>query len=417
MKLPSAAKTAAANAALQGLTLLSKAVMTMGLARFLPVADMGLFGLFFATVNFSMYAVGLDFHAFSTRELLKVQGADVARFLRNQGALHLVSYAVALPLLALLLPAASLLPWELAGWFCVLLVLEHLGQELQRALVTLQRSTLAAVMLFVRQGAWGIGVPLVMAFESAYRSLTTLWIGWTLCEVLGLLLGLWFVRDLAWREAGRQPIDWAWIRGGIRGAAPFFVATLALTAMRTIDRYALRYFWNEEAVGVLTFFLFVRNAIQGLVDAGIIFVMQPRIVAARQRGELAEYGRLLRTLFVSVLAAATGLCLVAALLIGPVLHLIGRPEYTSEMGAFFAVLLLTIVASVSDVPHTALYARHFDRAIIVCALMGLAAALVANVLLVPALGVLGSVLATTAGFAVMGLFGSWVLRRSAPTQR
>lgn len=413
MKLPGAAKTAVSNAVLQGLTLLSKASMTVGLAKFLPVGDVGLFGLFFATVNLAMYAVGLDFHAFSTRELLKVQGVDVARLLRNQGALHLVSYLVALPLLALVLPAASLLPWVLAGWFCVLLVLEHLGQELQRALVTLQRSTLAAVLLFVRQGAWGIGVPVIMALEPARRSLTTLWVGWMLCEVLGLLLGLWFVRDLPWREASAQRIDWAWIRAGIRGAAPFFVATLALTAMRTIDRYALRHFWSDEAVGVLTFFLFVRNAIQGLIDAGIIFVMQPRIVAAHQRGKLEEYARLMRNLFTSVLAAACGLCVLAALLIHPVLQLIGRTEYTREMAAFFAVLALTVVAAVSDVPHTALYARHLDRAIIVCALLGLATAIVANVLLVPALGVLGSVLATTSGFAAMGLFGLWVLRRAA----
>lgn len=410
MKMPSVAKTAVSNVVLQGLTLLSKAIMTIGLARFLPVGDVGLFGMFFATVNLAMYAVGLDFYAFSTRELLKVQGADVARLLRNQGALHLLSYALALPLLALLLPAASVLPWQLVGWFCLLLVLEHLGQELQRALVTLQQSTLAAVLLFVRQGMWGIFVPLVMALDPMRRNLTTLWVGWTLCAVVSLLLGLWFVRDLPWREAHSRPIDWAWVRAGIRGASPFFVATLAAMAMRTIDRYVLQHFWNDEAVGVLTLFLFVRNAIQGLIDAGIIFVVQPRIVAAHQRGRLDEYTRLMRSLFTSVLAAVCGLCVLAALLIQPVLQLIGRSEYSREMAAFFAVLALTVVAAISDVLHTALYARHLDRAIIVCALLGLAAAIVANLLLVPVLGVLGSVLATTTGFAAMALFGWGALR-------
>jgi O-antigen/teichoic acid export membrane protein len=413
MKLPGDAKTAVANVVLQGLTLLSKAIMTVGLARFLPVADVGLFGLFFATVNLAMYAVGLDFFAFNTRELLKVHGTDVARLLRNQGALHLLSYVFALPLLAVLLPSVSVLPWELVGWFCLLLVLEHLGQELQRALVTLQQSTLAAWAQFVRQGAWGIIVPLVMALDPARRNLTTLWVGWTLCEAVGLLLGLWFVRDLPWREASAQPIDWAWIRRGIRGAAPFFVATMATMAMRTIDRYVLQQFWNDEAVGVLTFFLLVRNAIQGLIDAGIIFIVQPRIVAAHQNGRLDEYAHLMRNMFMSVVAAACVLCTLAALLIHPVLQLIGRVEYAREMTAFYAVLALTVVAAISDVVHSALYARHFDRVIIVCAVLGLVAALVANLLFVPALGVLGAVLATTCGFAVMGLFGSWALRRAA----
>ena len=414
MKLPAIAKTALFNAVLQGLTLLSKATMMVGLAKYLSVGDVGAFGLFFATINLAMYAVGLDFYAFSTREILKASGAPLARMVRSQAALHLLSYAVALPLLVLgLFVAAQLQPMKLAGWFCILLVLEHLGQELQRMLVTLGRSTNAAMSLFVRQGAWGIAVPLVMAFDPARRNLDTLWWAWSLCEAAGLLLGLWFVRDLAWDEARKLPVDWAWVRIGIRVALPFLVATVALTAMRTIDRYVLKYFWGDEAVGVLTFFLFIRNAIQGLIDTGVMFIMQPRIIAARQVGKLDEYRRLMRNLFMSVLAAACGLSAIAAVLIHPVLLLIGRTEYEKEMTAFWWVLFLTIVAALSDVPHAGLYARHLDRAIIVAAVLGLTTALAANLLLVPALGVPGSVLATSSGFALMGLYRVWVLRRVA----
>jgi O-antigen/teichoic acid export membrane protein len=411
MKLPPMAKTALYNAVLQGLTLLSKATMMVGLAKYLSVGDVGAFGLFFATVNLAMYAVGLDFYAFSTREILKVSGGELARMVRSQAALHLVSYAIALPLLVLgLFAAASLQPMKLAGWFCILLVLEHLGQELQRLLITLGRSTNAAASLFLRQGLWGVAVPLVMAFDPARRNLETLWWGWSLCEAAGLLLGLWFVRDLAWDEARKLPIDWPWVRMGIRGALPFLTATIALVAMRTIDRYVLKYYWGDEAVGVLTFFLFIRNAIQGLIDSGVVFILQPRIVAAHQSNKLDEYARLMRNLLLSVFAAAAGLSAIAALLIHPVLLVIGRVEYGKHMTAFWSVLALTVVAAVSDVPHVGLYARHFDRAIIAAAVVGLVTALAANLLLVPAIGIVGSVLATTTGFALMAGYRAWVLR-------
>jgi O-antigen/teichoic acid export membrane protein len=378
----------------------------------------GTFGLFFATINLAMYAVGLDFYAFSTREILKASGAQVAQLIRNQLALHLVSYAAALPLFVLgIFIATSLLPMELAGWFCLLLVLEHLGQELQRVLVTLQRSTQAALSLFLRQGLWGIVVPLLMVLFPSARSLGTLWRYWSLCEVAGLLLAAWFLRDLAWAEARKRPIDWSWIRGGIRGALPFLTATVALTVMRTLDRYALKHFWGDEAVGVVTFFLFIRNAIQGLIDAGIVFVLQPRILIAHQRGQAAEYSRLMKVLLASVLGAACGLSGIAALLIRPVIALVARPEYGRALDVFWLVLVLTVVAAVSDVPHTALYARHFDRAIVWCALFGLLATAASLLLLVPTFAMAGSLIATTIGFAAMGLYGVGVLRYASSPDR
>jgi O-antigen/teichoic acid export membrane protein len=195
---------------------------------------------------------------------------------------------------------------------------------------------------------------------------------------------------------------------------PFLAATLALTAMRTIDRYALEHFRGDEAVGVLTFFMFIRGAIQSLIDSGVVFILQPRIVAARQTGRLDEYRHLMRDLALGVLGVALGLSALAALLIRPAVLLIGRPEYGREMSAFWTVLALTVVAALTDVPHTALYARNLDRAIITAALLGLGAALFANLALVPAFGISGAAAATMCGFAAMGLYSAWVLREAGP---
>jgi O-antigen/teichoic acid export membrane protein len=411
MRIPAIARTAAINAALQGLTLVSKATMMIGLARYLSVADLGLFGLFFATLNFAMFAVGLDFNAFSAREILAGPASRIPTFLRSQLALHGVSYGIAIPLLLVaLFVVLDVLPAWLAGWFCGLLVLEHLGIEMQRLLVTLQRSSHATALQFIRQGAWGIAVPALMVFDETSRELPTLLQGWTLCEAIGLALGVIYLRGELF--SGVRTVDWAWVRTGIRRAMPFFAATLALTAMRTVDRYAVKHYWDDEAVGVLTFFMFIRGAIAALIDTGIIIVLQPRIVAAHQSGRIDEYRKLMRLLFAGVLGAACAACAVALVLIDPVLALIGRPEYAGQHGVFASVLVLTVVAAVSDVPHTALYARHFDRAIITCAVVGLIATLLANLLLVPTFAVSGAVAGSTIGYAAMGLWGVWVLRRA-----
>jgi O-antigen/teichoic acid export membrane protein len=405
-------RTAATNAVLQGATLLSKAATLMALARYLSVSEMGLFGLLFATINFAMYAVGLDFSSFTMREILSVPAETVPHLLRTQLSVHGVTYAVVLPLL-LLLFVGGVLPWALAPWFFALLVLEHLGQELHRVLVTLQRSSQAGLTLFIRQGAWGVVLAVVMTLVEDTRNLDTVLVVWTACEVVGLAMGAWLLRDLAWSGVLSRRPDWAWAKRGLSVALPLLVSTLAVTGMSTIDRYALDHFWGHDAVGVFTFFMFARSAIQGLAEVGVRLVLQPRILIARQTGAHAQYAHLMRVLFAGTLGGALALGALAAVVIEPALVLIGRPEYRAEMPAFWMVLGLTIVATIADVPHAGLYARHLDRAIVGSALIGLFTALVGNFALVPRFGILGAAAATTCGFASMGLARTWALYRAA----
>ncbi len=403
-------RTAAINAVLQGATMVSKAATLLALARYLPVAEMGLFGLLFATINFAMYAVALDFSSFAMREILRAPPESVPYLLHTQLSLHGATYGAVMPPL-LLLFACGVLPWSLAPWFFALLVLEHLGSEVHRVLVTLQRSTRAGVALFIRQGSWGLVLAAQMAVADQSRNLETVLVLWTACEVVGLAVGVWFLRDLAWRGVLARRPDWAWARRGLKVALPFLVSTLAATGMSTIDRYALDHFHGHDAVGVFTFFMFARSAIQGLTEVGIRLILQPRIVIASQTGEYDQYARLMKLLFAGTLGGALVLSALAAALIEPALVLIGRPEYRTELPAFWMVLALTVVATVADVPHAGLYARHRDRAIMVCGLLGLFAATVANLVLVPRFGVVGASAATTCGCAVMGLARTWVLYR------
>jgi O-antigen/teichoic acid export membrane protein len=405
-------RTALTNAVLQGATLLGKAALLMALARYLSVSDLGIFGLLFATINFAMYAVGLDFSTFAAREILDAPRESVPLLLRSQLSLHAATYGVVMPLL-LLVFAYGTLPWSLAPWFYALLVLEHLGQELHRVLITLQRSSQAGVILFLRQGSWGLLISVLMLTVGTTRNLGTVLVVWATCEIVGLAVGVYLIGDLPWAGVFGKRTDWAWVKRGLRIALPFLGATLATAAMGTVDRYALRHFRGNDAVGVFTFFMFARGAIQGLTDVGVGLVLQPRIVKARQQGEHEKYGRLMLGLFAGTLGCALVLIALAAVLIQPALAVIGRPEYGKELSAFWVVLGLTLVATLADVPHTALYARHLDRAIVVCGFLGLVTAVVANLVLVPRFGVIGAAVATTCGFAAVGLSRTWALYRAA----
>lgn len=59
------------NVGLRGMTLVSKFLLIFFLAVFLEPQELGLYGLIIATIGYSLYPLGSDFYAFTTRELLK----------------------------------------------------------------------------------------------------------------------------------------------------------------------------------------------------------------------------------------------------------------------------------------------------------------------------------------------------------
>lgn len=59
------------NIAIRGSTLASKFLLIFFLARFLEPSELGVYGLFAATIGYSLYLLGFDFYTYTTRELLK----------------------------------------------------------------------------------------------------------------------------------------------------------------------------------------------------------------------------------------------------------------------------------------------------------------------------------------------------------
>ncbi len=400
---------AAFNFCLQGLNLVSKLFLMILMARFLSVSDVGVFGLLVGTQNLAMWGLGLGFSSYSYREILKRDSAGIAPLLRDQSVLHALAYIVILPGL-LIIFVLGVLPWALAGWFYVLLILEHMNQEVQRLFVALSWTTRATCVLFLRHAAWVYGLAGIIVAAPDRVSLHTVLGCWTVGEVASLVLAFG-VYDLPWKPAAAVPIDWRWLRKGLQVALPLLVSSLAFNGMNMVDRYALEMYHGSEPLGVYTFYSYARNAIQSLIDIGLWNLYQPRVVAAYQNGDLLEYRRLLRHLLRALCGVGTGLCIVAALSIRPVAFVTGKSIYGEHLVTFWLVLLLTMVASLVNVPLLALYARHRDRLTLALSVFGLGLAILLNGLFVPVHGLKGAAVATLTAYALLGATILWFLRR------
>ncbi len=400
------------NVALRGITLASKFLLIFFLARFLEPAELGLYGLITATISYALYLLGLDFYAFTTRELIRVERSQWGRVLKGQGALTALLYCVLLPLVCLIF-VRQLLPWSLAGWFFVLLIVEHVTQELSRMFIAISEQLIASLLLFLRSGVWAIAVAGLMLFEPNSRTLDFVMTAWTFGGFSALLLGVYKIIQLkmgGWHDS----VDWKWIRQGLRIAIPLLIATLAIRGVFTLDRYWFEALAGLEILGAYVLFMGVSNALMSFLDAGVFAFSYPGLIAAHSKQDASAFRQGLRRLLGQTLLLTAAFAVIALLLIGPLLQWLDRPLYMAQENLFPWILLTTVLYAISMVPHYALYAQGHDRPIIQSHVASFLAFIPATWLFSFYSPLLAVPLGLSAAFTLVLLWKSWFFFQLTP---
>jgi O-antigen/teichoic acid export membrane protein len=350
------------NIAIRGLTLVSKFLLIFFLARFLEPAELGVYGLLVATVGYSLYLLGFDFYTYSTRELLKRKRQEWGGLLKAQGALTLILYAIFLPPLSLIF-INDLLPMSVFGWFFVLLILEHINQELGRLLVAVSEQLCASLVLFLRSGLWAVLVAGLMFYRPDMRSLDVVFAAWTLGGLAALVLGVLRVRSMG-LSGWRQQIDWVWIIKGLKVALALLIATLAIRGVFTLDRYWFQELAGLEVLGAYVLFMGISMALMSFLDAGIFAFIYPGLISAYQQKNEVGFRRGMLKLMLQTVCLSGAFTLIALLVIGPLLAWLDKPLYSEQQGLFIWILLATVLYAIGMIPHYGLYAQGRDRPII-----------------------------------------------------
>jgi len=387
---------------MRAITLFSKAVALLFLARVLAPQQLGIYGLFASTIAYSVFILGMEFYTFSTREFLKQDGRDAARCIRDQAVFHLALYAVLFPSLGAVF-YYGYLPFKYIIWFYLILGFEHIFRELYRILVALMRPIAATAVFFLASGFWPwLAVP-AMVLSPGLRSLSTVWVCWFLSQAMGLVCAAWFLRHLHWRQAFSRSVDWEWIYRGIRAAAPLLGASLSLSAITTLDRYFIKHYLDDAMLGFYAFFANIAYAVFAFLDSGVVSIYYPKIVRSFQDGRFADYrtavGQLAKGMVIGLLSLVT----VSVLGIFPLLSILHRPIYTQHVSVYWIMLAVVSVWSLGLIPHYALYAKRRDTAIVCCNFVGLLTSLLGYSALIRRYGIDGAALAVLTGMVTIAV--------------
>lgn len=343
-------------------SLLSRFALLLFLANHLDATQVGVYGLFTATIGYGVLLIGGDFYSYSQRELISAENNDRSFVIKHQVTAYLILYALCLPFQFIIF-YFEFLPDKLVYWFIFLLVLEHISQEINRILIAFQRQGSASTVLFFRMSAWILFLIPVMWFAPGYRKLEVLLFFWSIGSLFAIFLGTWLIWSYLkpWQN---WPLNWKWILRGFKVSALYFLGTLCLRGLFTFDRYAVEALIGPDFLGAYVIYIGMAMAIISFVDAGVMFFMYPRLVDAYKKRNKEVFIRIIIELCVSALFLSIFLALVVAFCAPIILSWIADPIYTENLHVLWLLLLMTVVYVFATVVHYGLYAKGHDGSIL-----------------------------------------------------
>ena len=350
------------NLALRAITLASKFALLLVLAKYLEPSAVGLYGLIVVTVAYGMYPLGFAFYTYSTREVIKANVDIKGQYLKSQIAFHGWLYLLITPVFIMIF-YCELLPWYVAPWFFVLLITEHANQELMRMLVAIQKPLVATFVLFIRHGLWALIIALLFVFVPETRSIEAVLMAWSISGVLSFIIAMWHTK-IAIAKGWELPVDWSWVKRGVKIALPMFLGTMSLNFIFTLDRYWFESLVGLDALGAYVFYMAITAAAISFIDAGVFAFIYPAMIAAAGAGDRNNFVLLLKKMFYQTLCLSMTFAFLIIVFIDFLLTLVAKPVYFEMKGVLYPLLIMMVVQAVSYVPNYALYTQNSDRAII-----------------------------------------------------
>ena len=356
------------NIGLRGITLASKFLLIFFLAKFFEPRDLGIYGLFVALIGYGIYVIGFEFYTYSMRELIGSPRENRAKIIKNQFALYFFAYLLFLPVIFLYFYYSDL-PWNFFWWAVVVLVLEHIAQELNRILVSLSEQLYAGVVLFVRTGLWGFVVITAQWLDFELRNLDFIFLMWSISCLMACFLAVKRIASLCGSFSGLK-VDIGWIALGLKIAFPMLLASLALRGIFTFDKYFVESVGGLEILGSYVLFIGMATAVISFIDAGVIDFSYPKIVMASRLMDKDGFAREMTLLLRNVVFLGAFLIVFCAVLGYFIVGYIGKSLYVNNISILYWLLVAIGINALSLIPHVGLYALGKDRAIVFSQVFG-----------------------------------------------
>ena len=404
------------NMGMRGATLVGRFGLALYLAKYLSLADVGLFGLVTGVTNMMPVIAGWGLNYYVGREVVGKSKQVSGQMVRDRLVVTFLS------LMVLVVPAAPLvLYWHvlpdpsLILLALAIIVLECVAYDLHDALISMGHPLAANAMLFVRSALWIFPVAACGIMIPELRTLHLVFALWLVGLVANFIVMFWVLRDWPLRAIMAARIDQVWTLSTIRKGWLVYLSDLGFLGTLYLDRYVVNHFLGLSLTGVFTLYWSVANAVHALVNTGVIQLVFPALVAAYNVGAYDEVRRLVRRTLVRVIGLSVVLSVVAGGCFPFVLGMIGKEDIAAYAPVFWVILAGVCVRLVAEIYNIDLACRHLDRPWAVINMLSVVLSFGVSIACIKTWGLMGAGVAAIVTYSALILVRQWVLVTAKPS--
>jgi O-antigen/teichoic acid export membrane protein len=367
----------------------AKFLLAIYTARYLGLADLGIYGLLVAGTTLVPAIAGFGMTDWIVRRIVDLPSAQAMPLMASRSTLTICVHLVVQPLILLTdILLGEPIPLRLAALGGLVLMLDNLNSEATDMLVARRHILLANGLTFLRAGLWPLLVIAVGLVFPQARTLEALLIGWAamLVATSAILLGLLMQRG-RWRHMRPR---WGLFLPQLAGSRALYVKDVSGTLSIFFDRFIISIFLGLEFTGVYTFFWSITNVVHSLALVGMLQSQLPSLLAAGRKADKTEFHAIERGLQIEIGAWTLLLSLGIAVATPLLLPYLGRPLLENYLFVFWIILFATILRVAADGYGYALLALNRDSEIAMIAFAGALASAVLNAILTPLAGLWGA---------------------------
>lgn len=389
---------------LRGAGISGKFLLVFLLTRMISLEFQGIFSLMNTNVALLIILIGFDFHIYGNKLIVKDR-TKLPFIFKNSLLFFSAAYVLLIPI-AFLLNFYQFIESELLVLFIILVVLEHLGQELFRIYISIERVIFANVLFFLRSGLWSWGLVFYLLFSSDTDiTIKGILVIWSLSALAAVIIAVAYLPGI--KNFFRVKIDKQWIFKGIQVGLSLFIATVSLKIIEYSDRYLIDYFLGKKELGIYAFFFQLANLVNVLIFTLYISFIYPKIYRSVYEGDHEALRRNKVEIYKST-SVIVALSIIASLVGLPyLLALAGKSELYDYTGVLYLLIIGILFLNFSFSSHFVLIAREEEKKIIYSTLFSCVINISLNLLLIPAVGISGAAIAALVSSATLWLTKEW----------
>jgi O-antigen/teichoic acid export membrane protein len=406
-------------AAIRLSSLVGKFLLSLYMARFMGLEDLGLYGLVFSATMISVSLLGFRIDYALMREVGRLSRDQLSERMKAANLLFLGSYlAIAAPFFLIMPTFAPEMSSAILLCMFVLCCTEHFASAMYNIAVALGRANTANILFFVRGGLWTAPAILLGIVSSPMRTADFVLGCWAFFSVISVVMSIHLLRDqIAWRVPLRiGENERNWLGSAVRSSFGVWLGTVAYAAGGYADRFIVNNLLSLTAVGVATFYLSFTLPISTLVQSATFVPRQARLVELHDGGENEQYRALMRKTLLAAAVLALTIAAAMAVLVSLSAQLLGKSELIASQPVFWLILAGAVLRTIADGLFYPLFVEHRTRTIWGSDLFFCAAVVILTASLLPPLGLYGLGVASVASASLILLVRVLALR-SKPRPR